>query len=104
MPVKNNLKEQRIGIIKKNINNDKKKQVTPTGSGATQVENKWKSKQWTLMTVRNSVRHEGLYLLPYFILYEYGKWGINAAVPHFSPTTKPHLYSYAWHKENESEK
>jgi hypothetical protein len=40
MPVKNKLKEQRIGIIKKNINNDKKKQVTPTGSGDTQVENK----------------------------------------------------------------
>lgn len=37
MPVKNNLKKQRIGIIKKNINNDKKKQVTCTRNGDTQV-------------------------------------------------------------------
>ena len=41
MPVKNNLKEQRNGIIKKNINNDnKKKPVTSTGNGDAQDANK----------------------------------------------------------------
>jgi len=40
MPVGNNLKEQRIGIIKKNINNAKKTPVTSTGNGDAKVENK----------------------------------------------------------------
>jgi len=40
MPVKNNLKVQRTGIIKKNINNAKKTPVSSTGNGDAQVENK----------------------------------------------------------------
>jgi len=40
MPAKNILKEQKIGIIKKNINNAKKTPMTSTGSGDVRVENK----------------------------------------------------------------
>ena len=40
MPVRNNLEEQRIGIIKKNTNKAKKSPVTSTENGDAQVENK----------------------------------------------------------------
>jgi len=40
MPVRNNLKEQRIGIIKNNMNKAKKNPVTSTGNVDAQVENK----------------------------------------------------------------
>jgi len=90
MPVRNNLKEQRIGIIKKNINNAKKTPVTSTGNGDAQVENKWKSKQWTFMIIRN------LYLKKAYICSD-TSFCVNKVsvvlvlVRHFSPTTKPHL-------------
>ena len=90
MPVRNNLKEQRIGIIKNNMNNAKKNPVTSTGNGDAQVQNKWRSKQRTFMIIRNA------YLKKAYTCSD-TSFCVNKVsvvlvlVPHFSATTKPHF-------------